>query len=535
MEGLFLVIISRCEENGLASICVELPTIDDVASFLDLLRGLGDAAKACGVPSLILRGFAPPLDATVSFTTVTPDPAVVEVNMAPHQTVLGFLQHNRRVYAAAKTTGLEPYRLHFNGTVVDSGGGGQITVGGPSPERSPFFVEPQLLARLIRYAAVHPALSYLFAHDYIGASGQSVRSDEHGAEALGELKLALALVGAQDSLDPATLWLSLAPSLTDPVGNSHRAEINIEKLWNPHQPGRGQLGLVEFRAFRMQHTPERAAALAALLRAMLAMLMKNDVRPDLADWGATLHDRFALPFYLEADLREVLGDLDRAGVGLARVLRGELETDECRAWTAIEFAGGTLTIRRALEFWSLLGDASHQQGTSRLVDASTSRVELVLRPKPSADAHPLRPWQLRARDIDLPLREERDATGALGVFGVRYRSFVPSVGLHPTLGAQDPVRLFLLNSDEAQAMEIDLHSWRPDGAAYDGVPTDLEQAAARRAARCVCRKVPMSDVPPGREAPKGSLSPYSLDLRYTSVPVSARPPPTNGDAPVGPG
>ena len=31
-----------------------------------------------------------------------------------------------------------PYRLYFNGTVADSGGGGQITLGGPTPQDSPF-------------------------------------------------------------------------------------------------------------------------------------------------------------------------------------------------------------------------------------------------------------------------------------------------------------------------------------------------------------------------------------------------------------
>ena len=40
----------------------------------------------------------------------------------------------------------------------------------------------------------------------------------------------------------------------------------------------------------MQQTPERAAALAALLRGLLAMLMTCDPRIDLVDWGATLHD-----------------------------------------------------------------------------------------------------------------------------------------------------------------------------------------------------------------------------------------------------
>ena len=77
---------------------------------------------------------------------------------------------------------------------------------------------------------------------------------------------------------------ALGPLLVDSAGNSHRAELNVEKLWNPFLAGRGKLGLVEFRALRMQHTPERATALACLLRSMVAMLAGADDALPLIDW-----------------------------------------------------------------------------------------------------------------------------------------------------------------------------------------------------------------------------------------------------------
>jgi uncharacterized protein (DUF2126 family) len=513
-DGLLLLIVSSLQEPGGTVACVELPAFDGTESFIALLAGISEAAHASALPSVVLRGFAPPVDASVCWTTVTPDPAVVEINMAPHPNVLEFLRDNRRVYAAAASVGLEPYRLHYNGTVADSGGGGQITFGGPSPERSPFFVHPHLLPRLIRYAARHPSLSYLFAHDSIGGSGQSVRPDEHGLDALGELKLALALIDREPSPTPGLLWRALAPSLTDPVGNSHRAEINIEKLWNPHLPGRGQLGLVEFRAFRMQHTPERAAALVALLRAVLAMLTLRGYDEDLAEWGAALRDRLALPHYLEADLRVILGDLEAAGLPLGPSLREELTADDCRPWSTIEFGAFALTIRCALDFWLLLGDATRQDGTSRLVDASSRRVELALRAKTGTPPGELEALQLRVAGIALPLCTENDDRGAVRVCGLRYRSFVPMPGLHPTLGAQTPLRIFLVDPEQREALEVILHEWRPDGAAYYGAPADLADARARRAQRCVTRRLPVGEVPPLRTAPRGALSHCTLDLRY---------------------
>jgi uncharacterized protein (DUF2126 family) len=56
--------------------------------------------------------------------------------------------------------------------------------------------------------------------------------------------------------------------------------------------------------------------LAALLRAIAALLVKKPHAPELSYWGRELHDRFALPYYLRADLWEVLDELARAGLGL---------------------------------------------------------------------------------------------------------------------------------------------------------------------------------------------------------------------------
>lgn len=527
-EGLHLLILSSVKEAGREVCCIELPAFSDVRSFISFLGSISEAARALDLHSLILRGFPPPVDDSVLWTTITPDPAVVEVNMAPHSSVLGFLRDNRRAYTAAAAAGLAPYRLHYNGTVADSGGGGQITFGGSSPGRSPFLVQPHLLPRLLRYAQRHPSLSYFFAHDYIGGSGQSVRPDEHGTDAFSELRLALALIEGGDPPDPTTLWLALAPSLTDPVGNSHRAEINVEKLWNAYQPARGQLGLVEFRAFRMQQTPERVAALAAMLRAILAMLMTRDEGNDLVDWGGTLHDRFALPFYLEADLREIFADLEAAGLSLSPLLRAELRADQDDLWSSVDCGEFTLTIRRAREFWPLVGDASMQHGTSRLVDASTSRVELTLRPKAPDGIAALEALQLRACGIDLPMHAETDDRGPVRILGLRYRSFVPTRGLHPTLGAQVPLQLHILDPSQSDALEVTLHEWRPDGAAYEGLPPDLAHAGARRASRCTSRRLRASDVPLGVRPPRGALATYTLDLRYLPLAHVAASAPVSG-------
>jgi uncharacterized protein (DUF2126 family) len=512
--GLHLWILADADADGQPAARVELPQFMAPSMCLSALACLAQASLACGLPSLIVAGYPPPVDVSLELTTVTPDPAVIEVNTAPSVDATNFLWRSREIYAAAADQGLAPYRLYFNGTVADSGGGGQITLGGPSPQASPFVLTPQLLPRLVRFFNRHPALSYLFSHDFVGSSGQSVRSDERGSDAFDELVLALNLLQSDAQLTPDRLWRSLAPFLCDAAGNSHRAEMNIEKLWNPFLAERGRLGLVEFRALRMQHTPERATALACLLRSIVAMLAVTDDRQPLVDWGRELHERFALPFYLEQDLDAVLAALARAGLPLDEAIQSVLRREHFRRWGQVDLPGCRLEVRRALEFWPLLGDAAspEQGGGSRLVDASTARVELRLRALPDSPPEAL-DWQIVARGVVLPLRRECDALGEVRMFGLRYRSFVPGWGLHPGLGAQTPVRLRLRHAGQPADHRVTLHEWQPAGEAYAGLPDDLGEAQRRRAERVTLEVVPRdSGAEPGA-APVHGPGAYCLDLR----------------------
>ncbi len=503
--------------EAVAAPCVELPACPDVEMFQRLLAAIGAAANAAGLPGLILTGFSPPVDASVAWTTLTPDPAVVETNMAPAADVATFLDETRAWFAAAASAGLAPYRLHYNGQITDSGGGGQLTLGGPDPDRSPFLSQPQLLPALLGYFNRHPALSFYFACDFVGSSSQAPRPDERTTDIFEEMALALALLKRQRNPTPELLWQSLSPFLADPAGNPHRAEINIEKLWNPYLPGRGQLGLVEFRAFRMPPTPERLATLAALLRAIAAMLAQTPDYPEPVYWGRKLHDRFALPYYLRADLWDVLDELARAGLGLGQPLIAELVDDSYHGLADAAFGGCRLTIRRGLEFWPLLGDALTQEhGHSRLVDASSARLEISLRADPAATGQQenLAGWRLTVNGYRLPLRREDEMDGETWLCGLRYRRFKPWTGLHPTLEAQGPIKLLLSHPRQPGALRLTVHEWRPQGGGYDGLPRDLEEAAFRRAERFVTERLETAPTTPPLEPPPAALTPYTLDLRH---------------------
>jgi uncharacterized protein (DUF2126 family) len=522
-KGIHLISVGTepsATEGGGACPRLELPAFATVDDFLGCLDAIGRAAAGAGLTGLVVAGFPPPVDERIAFATVTPDPAVVEVNMAPAADAAEFLAQVRAIDRAAAAEGLSAVRFQYNGDVTDSGGGGQITFGGPTPETSPFFLRPRLLPSLIRYCNRHPALSYYFTPTCVGSTSQSPRPDERYREAFDELRLALHLLDLEEDPAPETLWKALAPFLTDVAGNSHRSEINVEKLWNPYLLGRGRLGLVELRSFRMAPTPEALAARAALFRAVVARLAAEPDGGELVDWGTELHQRFALPFYLRQDLREVLADLETSGLGLGAPIVERLLDDGDRVLGEAALGDFRLTLRRALEFWPLAGDAAATtRAASRLIDSSTMRVEAVLRPLDSAAAAALDHWRVGAAGWRVPVRRDLDADGQALVFSLRYRSFIPWQGLHPTLGVQTPVELRLHHAGTGAAYRVVLHEWKPEGGGYEGLPEDFEESRRRRAARVVAEPLEPTLAPGFPDAPSLAVNAYGLDLRACGGPA----------------
>ncbi len=455
---------------------------------------------------------APPVDLGGDhWLTVTPDPGVVEINMAPCATSSAFYAQAQTVWTAAVAAGLAPIRHRFNGDVADSGGGGQLTLGGARPEASPFVRYPHVLPALIRYLNNHPSLSYWFASECVGSASQGPRPDEGARERWDELGVTLGWLeqlADRGTLVPDQLWHALAPLLVDGSGNSHRAELNVEKLWNPHMtvhgPRHGRMGVVELRAIRMPERPGMLAALVAGGRWLVARLAVSHYREPLVDWHDELHDRFALPAALQRDLRIVLGDLDEHGLGLPAQLRRELE-----AWRApgitCHLGDATLELRPALEFWPLVGDvASQEHQAARLVDASSQRWERSIDGAgPDRVMVAAGKWvQLRA--LGDGLRADRGCGGAV---------FSTIAGPAPR-APRDRSAVDREWSWSGRMQRIALWAWRPGGGPYPGLPTDDHDAHERRQERI---EIATRDGDLIGAAYRREVRPFTIDLRADVV------------------
>jgi uncharacterized protein (DUF2126 family) len=158
--------------------------------------------------------------------------------------------HTRTIYEEAERTGLTTDRYMLDGRACATGGGNHITLGALHVEDSPFLRKPHLLASMVAYWQNHPSLSYVFSGLFIGPTSQAPRIDEARDGQVAEAEIALTQIRRAETLAPWQIDRILRNILVDITGNTHRAEISIDKLYAPGS-FTGRLGLVELRGFEM--------------------------------------------------------------------------------------------------------------------------------------------------------------------------------------------------------------------------------------------------------------------------------------------
>ncbi|MEE6177538.1 transglutaminase family protein [Mycobacterium sp. 050134] len=456
---------------------VFMPPTEALEHFLDLIARV-EAATAKAGCAVVIEGYDPPPDARLRSTTITPDPGVIEVNVAPSA---GFAEQHRlleTLYEQARLARLSTESFDVDGTHGGTGGGNHITLGGATPADSPLLRRPDLLVSLLTYWQRHPSLSYLFAGRFVGTTSQAPRVDEGRAEALYELEIAFAEIArlcADGAPKPWVTDRALRHLLTDITGNTHRAEFCIDKLYSPDSP-RGRLGLLELRGFEMPPHLRMAMVQSLLVRSLVAWFWDEPLRAPLIRHGANLHGRHLLPHFLIHDIADVAADLRSHGIRFETSwLDPFTEFRFPRIGTAV-FDGVEIELRGAIEPWTTLGEESTAAGTARYVDSSVERIQVRII---GADRHR---YVVTVNGYPVPLLATDNPDIHVG--GVRFKAWQPPSALHPSISADGPLQFELIDlSSGTSCGGCTYHVAHPGGRAYDEPPVNAVEAEARRARR----------------------------------------------------
>jgi len=497
-----------CFELREKQLYVFLPPTGKLEQWAGLIEATQAAARSCRFP-YVLEGYEPPSDYRLSVIKVTPDPGVIEVNIPPVFRWKDNLANTEALYAAAARCELTAEKFLLDGRIAGTGGGNHITLGAMQPSRSPFFQRPTLLRGLITYWQHHPALSYLFSGLFIGPTSQAPRMDEARDEILHELEIALCQVDGLKAGESAPWQLDrlLRNFLIDLTGNTHRAEICIDKLYSPDSQT-GRLGLVELRGFEMPPHYQMSIAQQLLVRAVLLRLWRAPYAWPLEHWNTRLHDQFLLPYFVWQDLQSIITDLNQQGL--------PLEADWYLPFFEFRFPeyGRThihdieIELRQALEPWNVLGETVFQSGTSRPVDSALERLQVTVR------NHQPGRYDLVCNGYAVPLHKTRKKGEY--VAGVRYKAWAPAFTLHPYIPVQAPLTLELYDRQtESYIGGCRYHVAHPGGRSYDVLPVNQNEAEARRISRFeTFGHSPRTSAPPLHKKTRGL---FTFDLLEAGV------------------
>ena len=522
----YVIRTTLCTEIRDDTLYIFLPPLTSAVHWVSLIAALERAAKAAGIRPVI-EGYEPPVDSRLQSFRITPDPGVIEVNIHPSTSFNDLVYRTETLYEEATACKLTAEKFHVDGRPTGTGGGNHVTLGGMTPADSPFLRRPELLGSLIRYWQHHPGLSYLFSGLFVGPTSQAPRADEARTETIYELEMALSRLPKGESDQPWIVDRLLRNLLIDITGNTHRAEICIDKLYSPTGSS-GRLGIVELRAFEMPPHARMSIVQALLIRCLISRFWQSPYTGKLVRWGTELHDRFMLPHFLWQDILEVIDELNEQGYAFESHWLDAFFEFRFPLFGERKVGNISLELRAAIEPWHVLGEEATGSTMARYVDSSVERVQLKVRGL--TDSRHV----ITCNGLALPLI----STGTPGeyVVGVRYRAWQPPFSLHPDLPVDAPLIFDVIDTWNDRSLGgCAYHVSDPGGRSFEDKPVNANVAESRRLTRFekdqhtpqpvevrstgATTEVQFQSLPAGhtqwqkKQLPKNMDYPYTADLR----------------------
>ena len=463
-----------CTEIRDDTLYIFLPPVTSATSWVQLLAALERACIAADVKPVI-EGYEPPEDSRLQSFRITPDPGVIEVNIHPSNSFNELVDRTEALYREAAACKLTAEKFMVDGRPTGTGGGNHVTLGGMTPTDSPFLRRPELLGSLVRYWQNHPSMSYLFSGLFIGPTSQAPRADEARSETIYELEMALSRLPEGDTDTPWLIDRLLRNILVDITGNTHRAEICIDKLYNPAGPT-GRLGIVELRAFEMPPHARMSIVQALLVRCLISRFWQAPYKRKLVNWGTDLHDRFMLPHFLWQDILDVITDLNEHGFAFESHWLDAFFEFRFPVFGERQIGNISLELRAAIEPWHVLGEEATGSGMTRYVDSSVERLQLKVTGL-TESRH-----IVTCNGHELPLVN----TGSPGeyIVGVRYRAWQPPFSLHPDLPVDVPLTFDVIDTWNDRSLGgCAYHVSDPGGRGHEDKPVNANVAESRRLTR----------------------------------------------------
>lgn len=502
-----IVHTALCIEARFGRLHVFMPPAQRLEDYLDLIDAIEQTCKTTGLP-VVIEGYLPPPDERVELFKVTPDPGVIEVNTQPSSTWRELVKLTETLYEEARLSRLGTEKFDVDGLHTGTGGGNHVVLGGAKPSDSPFLRRPDVLGSMIRFWHNHPSLAYLFSGKFIGPTSQAPRMDEARPDSVYEMEIALAqLPPVGTEVPPWLVDRLFRDLLVDLTGNTHRAEICVDKLYSPDS-STGRLGLVEFRGLEMPPHSQMSLAQQLLIRSCVASFWKTPYQEPLKTWGPMLYDRYLLPYFVWQDLTRLCEELTRMGTPVNSEWFAPHHEFRFPVMGELVVDGVRMEIRSAIEPWYVMGEEPGASGTSRFVDSSLERLQVMV------EGMDPEQYAVTCFGHRVPLHK----TGVTGqaVAGLRYRAWQPPRCLHPTIGIHTPLQFDLVDLKARRSVGgCTYHAVHPGGVCSDQFPINAKEAESRRAARFDQFTMTGGEIVIPNLPPRTGSEPYpiTMDLR----------------------